>query len=217
MIQRLVHCLLIVDLYLPLMNNVLSLHYLPNVLWMSYFLTYDCTIDVHEHYIKQSYRNRCVILSANGPLALTIPVKKTAPKMPVHQLEADPTVSWQRQHWESIKAAYGSSPYFIHYAPYFEPLFIKEVTSLMTFEIDLLKLITKLLKVEVVHKLSEHFIETKDEMDLRKVISPKVKPAAEFSPYLQVFNEKFGFVPNLSIIDLLFNYGPRAKEYLLQL
>lgn len=215
--ERLLFCLLIVDLYLLLMSNILSLHYLPNVLWMSYFLTNDCTIDVHEHYIKQSYRNRCVILSANGPLALTIPVKKTAHKMPVHQIEADATVSWQRQHWESIKTAYGSSPYFIHYAPYFEPLFNQRVTSLMDFEIDLLKLVIKLLKVEVVPKLSEHFIEITAEMDLRKAISPKVKPAVEFSPYLQVFNEKFGFVPNLSIIDLLFNYGTRAKDYLLHL
>lgn len=196
------------------MEKVLSLHYLPNILWMSHFLAGDCIIDVHEHYIKQSYRNRCLILSANGPLALTIPVAKTGAKIAMRDLQADQTVPWQRQHWESIKAAYGSSPFFIHYAPHFETWYKQPVTSIMDFEIGLLHLVIKLLKVEAEPLLSEVFLTPSSANDYRNKISPKVSPAITFKPYLQVFASKFQFVPNLSILDVLFNHGPRSLAYL---
>ncbi len=203
--------------YLCGMDKVLSLHYLPNVLWMSHFLAGNCIIDVHEHYIKQSYRNRCLILSANGPLALTIPVTKTGNKIIMRELQADQTVAWQRQHWESIKAAYGSSPYFIHYAPYFEPWYQQPVTSIMEFEIGLLNLVIKLLKIEMEPRLSETYIEAIQENDYRDKISPKFSSTYVFKPYLQVFSGKFPFVPNLSVLDLLFNHGPRSLAYMVSL
>lgn len=196
--------------------EILSLHYLPCVLWMRHFLNGNTTIDVHEHFIKQTYRNRAVVLGANGPLALTIPVKKNPGKMAVKDVMVDAEVDWQRQHWESIKAAYGSTPYFIHYADAFSNLYSKPVTHLMDFELDLLKLVLRLLKVKQEIRVSETYREClPGETDLRSLISPKQAIADNFSPYLQVFAEKFPFQPNLSVIDVLFNLGPRAVEKIL--
>lgn len=192
--------------------KILSLHYLPCVLWMRNFLGGDCVLDVHEHFIKQTYRNRAVILSANGPLSLTIPVKKVSNKMMMKELAADPEVHWQKQHWESIKAAYGSSPFFIHYADGFEALYQKEVVSIMQFELDLLKLLLKYMKVEAKIIESNAYMEPGSGDDLRGYISPKNILTDPFNPYLQVFAGKFPFQPNLSMIDVLFNLGPRGWE-----
>lgn len=173
-------------------------------------------IDVHEHFVKQTYRNRAVILSANGPMALTIPVLKTAHKMPVNSLITDNTVHWQRQHWESLKSAYGSAPYFIHYADAFEKIYTSPVTNLAAFEIELLQLCIKLLKVDLTLSFSESYVVCGDNnVDLRHQINPKIKPEATFKSYLQVFTEKFPFEANLSVVDVLFNHGPRSIDYIL--
>lgn len=136
--------------------------------------------------------------------------------MPVNTLVTDNTVYWQRQHWESLKSAYGSAPYFIHYANAFKKLYQSHVTSLAAFEIDLLKLCIKLMKVDVTLNFSESYVVCGDEdLDLRNQITPKIKPEATFKPYLQVFTEKFPFEANLSVVDVLFNHGPRSIDYIL--
>jgi hypothetical protein len=197
------------------MRAVLSMHYLPNVLWMRHLLKGNAIIDVHEHFVKQTYRNRTTILSANGPLALTIPVQKTAHKMPIHELKPDNIIHWQRQHWQSLKSAYGSAPYFIHYADALENLYSTKTNSLLQFEVDLLKLCLKYLKVDVQVNLSDNYIDClSDDIDLRNHITPKINSNEFFKPYLQIFAEKFAFEPNLSIIDLLFNKGPKSIDYI---
>jgi hypothetical protein len=202
--------------YIRCMRTVLSLNYLPNILWMRYFLTDNAIIDTHEHFVKQTYRNRAMILSANGPLALTIPVQKTAHKIPVHELKPEHTINWQRQHLESIKSAYGSAPYFIHYIDAFEKLYQTKTASILQFEFDLLELCIRFLKVDKQIWLSNGYIHCgENDIDLRQYITPKVKPLEQFNPYLQVFSEKFPFEPNLSIVDVLFNNGPRSIDYIL--
>lgn len=197
------------------MEDVLSMNYLPCMAWMRVFLAQNCVIDVHENFVKQTYRNRCLILSSNGVMPLTIPIKKTTHKTTVINLEPDNTVNWQKQHWESLKTAYGSSPYFIHYAPYFEPIYSQPTTSVVEFEIALLKLIIKLLKQPLVINLSEVYITPNTLTDYRNSITPKQQSVAYFKPYHQVFSSKFGFIPNLSIIDALFNIGPHCTEHIL--
>lgn len=191
--------------------------YLPNIWWMQEFLNGDTVMDIHEHFIKQSYRNRCELLSANGKITLTIPVKNNHYKTPMHLLKPDKTVNWQRQHWQTIVASYGSAPYFIHYAPYFEPLFSKPVEYVYAFEISLIELMVKLLKTNKTITLSNQYIEnhTGQITDFRNIITPKTKPQIEIKPYPQVFAHKFGFVPNLSVLDLLFNCGPSGLGYLM--
>ncbi len=171
---------------------------------------------MHEHFVKQTYRNRAIILSANGPMTLTIPILKTAHKMPINTLVTDNTIHWQRQHWESLKSAYGSAPYFIHYADAFEKIYTSPVMNLSVFEIELLQLCIKLLKVDTELTFSPSYVvcNNNDDVDLRPLITPKIKPDTTFKPYLQVFTEKFPFEANLSVVDLLFNQGPRSIDYI---
>jgi hypothetical protein len=198
------------------MSHILSLHYLPNIYWMRQLLQGNCIIDVHEYFVKQTYRNRTLILAANGVMPLTIPVKKTSPKIKMMDLEPDNSMAWQRQHLESLKSAYGSASYFIHYIDAFEQLYKTPCSRVFEFELNMLELVIKLLKVEVDINLSTSYVEAaENDFDLRGIISPKIKLNEPFKPYLQVFVEKFSFSENLSVLDVLFNHGPRAINYIL--
>lgn len=191
----------------------LSSHYLPCIQWFRIFCGQEeSVIDIHEHFVKQTYRSRTVILSANGKLALTIPVKKEAHHMPMVEVKIDNEVRWQHQHWQAIMSAYNSAPYFLYYQDYFKPLFEKEFTYLVEWNSALLDVCIKLMKLEQKPVYSEQYIEVTG-IDYRKQISPKIQPETTGKPYLQVFSEKFPFEPNLSIIDVLFNHGPRWKEF----
>jgi hypothetical protein len=183
---------------------------------MRQLLQGNCIIDVHEYFVKQTYRNRTLILAANGVMPLTIPVKKTSPKIKMMDLEPDNSMAWQRQHLESLKSAYGSASYFIHYIDAFEQLYKTPCSRVFEFELNMLELVIKLLKVEVDINLSTSYVEAaENDFDLRGIISPKIKLNEPFKPYLQVFVEKFSFSENLSVLDVLFNHGPRAINYIL--
>lgn len=198
------------------MSNILSLHYLPNIYWMRKLLNGNCVIDGHEYYVKQTYRNRTLILAANGVMPLTIPIKKTASKIKMMDLKPDNSVAWQRQHLESIKSAYGSAPYFIHYIDAFEHLYKMPCNNVFEFELNMLNLVIKLLKTQVDISLSTSYVEaTESDMDLRNSITPKTLINEPFKPYLQIFTEKFTFVENLSVLDALFNHGPLAINYII--
>ena len=181
--------------------RVLSLHYLPCIYWFQQLLNHVTILDLEEHYIKQTYRSRCVILSANGPLTLTIPVKKKQ-HLKVSEIEIENEFNWQKQHWEAICSAYNH---------YFEPLYFKKYKLLKDFNIDLIEVCLKLLKQPTTLVFSENYVEHA-EHDFRIFIHPKHKIVEPFKPYLQVFSEKFPFQENLSVIDLLFNLGPQSLD-----
>jgi hypothetical protein len=197
-------------------TKIFSLHYLPGIEWMHHFVnTPKAVIDVHEHYLKQSYRNRCYILSANGKMPLSIPVKKLQPKTVVNDIVIENEFRWQRQHWESIVSAYNSSPYFFYYRDYFEPLYHTRYETLVQWNTDLLNLILKLLKCDKTVVFSDTYVKPcETDIDLREIIHPKKITTVDFKPYLQVFTEKYGFVPHCSIIDALFNNGPQTLSIL---
>ncbi len=178
-------------------------------------------LDQHEHYIKQTYRNRCVILGSNGPLALVIPVENgRKPCTPVRDLRIAWYEKWQLNHWRAITSAYRNSPFFDFYADDIRPFYEMKRTFLFDFNMEYLLTLLELLTLEAEIRLTEHFETLPGSfVNCREAISPGVSPSGNppltrIVPYTQVFEAKFPFFPDLSILDLLFNTGPEAQEIL---
>lgn len=194
---------------------ILSSHYLPCIEWFSVLLqNEESVIDIHEYYLKQTYRNRTCILSANGKLSLTIPVK--APNhTPMLEVKIENDFPWQHQHWQAMVSAYNSAPYFLYYQDYLKPLYEKRFELLVDWNKAVLEVCLRLMKLNVSINYSEQYCTLKEsDTDTRLIISPKQTHNISSKPYLQVFTEKFPFEPNLSILDVLFNHGPRWKEFI---
>jgi hypothetical protein len=186
-----------------------STAYLPNVQYFSKLLYGETIVEQHENYLKQTYRNRCEILTANGIMALTIPVKHSGTKIKIRDIQIDYTENWQRLHWRTIDTAYRSSPFFVYYADDFMPFYSNEEKFLFDLNCKMLDKLLELIGLKTKIHLSDSYRHDYD-MDYRNSITPKNKPDdPEFAPasYYQVFGEKFGFQPNLSIFDLLCNEG----------
>ena len=169
-------------------------------------------LEQHEYYQKQSYRNRCRIATANGIMDLSIPVDSTG-KTPIRDLRISDHNNWQTHHWRSIETAYNSSPFFEYYADDFRPFFEKKWLFLWDFNLALFNKTLELLDIETKIELTEQYKpETSDNfLDLRAAIHPKKEISLLLKPYYQVFETKFGFMPNMSIIDLLFNMANEAQ------
>lgn len=179
-------------------------------------------IEQHENFIKQTYRNRTVILGANGPVSLIVPVEKgREQKIKIKDLRIAYDEEWQRNHWRTIFSAYNSSPFFEYYADDLEPFFRKKHIFLFDLNQQIAETILEILEIPTEFNLTEDFEKIPENcLNFREQISPKTHRTASdphFSPrpYTQVFHEKFGFVPDLSILDLLFNEGPSAHSLLL--
>lgn len=200
---------------------IVNTAYLAPVQFYSKFLLYnEITIEQFDSYHKQTYRNRCRILGPNGPLNLTIPVvKESGKKLKTKDIRIDYATNWQKNHWKSISSAYNSSPFFEFYAEDFAPFYEKEFTFLIDFNHQLHQQIVENIGIDSQLSYSSSFEKTFDGTDLRDKVSPKINDKIAdplFSPirYTQTFDEKFDFVPNLSIIDLLFNKGPETESIL---
>lgn len=174
-------------------------------------------IERHCNYVKQTYRNRCVIASANGLQTLSIPIiKPDSLKCPTKDIRIAEHGNWRHLHWNAIVSAYNSTPFFEYYEADFRPFYEKPQNFLFDFNETLRELICSLLDISPKVSYSDTYItETaQDTLDLREAIHPKKETAvARFQPYYQVFANKFGFQANLSMIDLLFNMGPEWVYY----
>jgi len=168
-------------------------------------------LEQHESYVKQSYRNRCTIATANGLMNLTIPVEKSEKgKVSIRDVKIADFKNWQQQHWRSIESAYNSSPFFEFYADELMPFYDKKWDYLWDFNTELQHKILELIDLEVEINLTENYQHdfAGGINDLRSEISPKNNQSTQgLKTYYQVFEHKLGFFPNLSIIDLLFNMG----------
>ncbi len=188
------------------------------------FLKYkQVIIEQHEHFIKQTYRNRYDVLGANGPLSLVIPVVKgRGRKVKIKNLQISYDTNWQRNHWRSIFSAYNSSPFFEYYQDDLCPFFEKRWKYLFDFNQATLETLCELLELDIHPQLTPDFeVVPGETLNLREGITPKKHKALsdnDFHPqsYTQVFSDRFGFTPNLSILDLLFNEGPNSLSILKQ-
>jgi len=196
-----------------------STAYFPSISYMARFLSEDePVIEVCETYHKQTYRNRCRVMTANGVESLSVPVVKVNGNHTITKdIALSPIEPWQHIHSRCLESAYKASPYFDHYYDYLRPIFEGHFERLVDLNDAALRAVLKMLKAkkEIVHT-TDYVHEA--ENDLREAFSPK-KPfdANLFPTYYQVFSEKFPFAPDLSILDLVFNEGPEAVEYLRKL
>lgn len=180
-------------------------------------------VEACENYLKQTWRNRCVIGTANGPMTLSLPVEGILGKSTIRDVRLSDHGNWQHLHWNSIESAYNSSPFFEYYADDLKPFFEKKHNFLFDFNEEIREKMCELLEIRTSSQLTTTYLpeaETLDGLvDFRNNIHPKKKPEIvdplfKPEPYYQVFDRKFGFQPNLSIMDLLFNMGPEAILYL---
>lgn len=205
---------------------ILSSAYFAPVQWYQKLNRYEnIVIEQHDNFIKQTYRNRCVIATTQGLQALTIPVERPSDarldKTQLKDICISDHGNWRHLHWKALLSAYGESPFFEYYADDIHPFFEKKYKFLLDFNMEINAKMMELLDIEKSSlSLSNEYSSYEgdsDTVDFREVIRPK-HPGEdkEWQPkkYYQVYQQKFGFQPNLSILDLLFNEGNEAVCYL---
>ena len=239
------------------MKALLSSTYFGPIQWYQKLNRYDeCLIERHESFIKQTYRNRMLIPTTNGPLALTIPTNHNT-SLAMKDIRISDHANWRHVHWNALLSAYGESPFFEYYQDDIRPFYEKKYEFLFDFNMEITEKMIELLdirpKISITNEYiqneelkvksieseelkvkSEEFnglanhkvqssnlkVQSKDVqsiVDFREAIRPKKPlPDAEFESkrYYQVYEQKFGFQPNMSILDLLFNEGNEAIFYL---
>jgi hypothetical protein len=197
---------------------IFPLFYLPPVEYISRLAACnrEIRIDACEHFPKQTYRNRAGIGGPNGRLDLVVPVIRGSK---VHTRIKDVRISnefrWQRQHWMSLQTAYRRSSWFEFYEDQFAPFYEKPFGFLFDYNEALLKMLLPLLKLNVTYAYTEEYARPGDVAeDYRESIHPKRESAPAVKPYFQLFGDRNGFIPNLSVVDLLFSQGPNSHQFL---
>lgn len=186
--------------------------------WYQQLYRSECVyIDRNERWQKQTIRNRCYIATANGVQALSVPIVHKAPSLYREgrggSLTSDIRISdhgkWRREHWNALQSAYGESPFFDYYADDIRPFFTEKWEFLFDFNLAIIHKMCELLDIEAPSNLPP-----KGEASITQHPSPLNHQPSTFTPYYQVYQQKHGFLPNLSILDLLFNMGNEAILYL---
>ena len=199
-----------------------SLYLAPIQYYSKIFRAERAVIEADDNYQKQSYRNRCIIAAANGPLALSVPIEKPKElKCKMKDIKIADHGNWQHFHWNAIISAYNSSPFFEYYRDDFALFYEQKTTFLFDLNEQLRILVCNLLDIETPTTYTSSFVENElpNTIDLREAIHPKrdwqqLDNQYAVKPYYQVFAEKRPFIENLSIIDLLFNMGNESRLYL---
>ena len=203
------------------MFPLLSSAYLAPIQWYAkLFHSNGCWMEQHDHFIKQTYRNRCVIATTNGLQALTVPIERfEGAHCAMLNIRISDHGSWRHLHWNALQSAYGESPFFEFYADDIRPFFERRWEFLVDFNMEITQKMCELLDIQPHIMLTDAYVSAEEGgvTDYRDAIRPKNPlPDDSFQPrrYYQVYEQKHGFQPNLSILDLLFNEGPEAVLYL---
>ena len=213
------------------MQTLLSTTYFGPIQWyQKLYRAEEVFIERCETFQKQTYRNRCLIATTNGIQALTVPVADPADKrnqnysLPIthYSLIRDIRISdhgnWRHLHWNALKSAYGESPFFDYYQDDIRPFFEQRWDYLFDFNEAIREKMCELLDIQPTVSMTDEYTPSEVlTMDFRSAIRPKhPEPDPDFTPkrYYQVYEQKYGFLPNLSILDLLFNMGPESILYL---
>ncbi len=202
---------------------LLELFYWPPASWLTLAKSAEVLwLEACEHYQKGSYRNRCYIAGPNGVQRLSVPLQKGKNRqMPIRDVRVAYDTPWQRAYWRTIQTAYGNAPFFEYYADEVAPFFEKHWTFLFDLNYEVVLFLWKALKVRAEIQLTERFTppSSKEEtlrsvLDARGQIAWRQPPIVSLRRYPQVFEERFGFQPDLSALDVLFCWGPYAcAEY----
>lgn len=173
------------------------------------------TFEVEDNFQKQTNRNRTYIYSPNGIQLLNIPIKHTKERhQKTKEVRLETAFDWQKQHFKSLEAAYRTSPFFEYFEDELTSIFNKKHTFLMDLNFETMEIISKCLRMKFdFNRTTEYFHEVSNYTDFRPLVNGK-KEIMLFENYTQVFGEKHGFINNLSILDLLFNEGKFALDYL---
>jgi hypothetical protein len=197
---------------------IFPLFYLPPIEFFTKLQSHQglLLLEKKEHFPKQTYRNRASICSTNGKLDLVVPVVKGSKNQTkAKDVRISYDFNWQRLHWLSIQASYRNSAFFEYYEDELAPFYHTKTDFLFDYNEGLLKVILKALKLKVRFDYTEDYESAySDIIDYRDSIHPKVVSDYKGKPYYQVFEDKNGFIPNLSIIDLLFSKGPQSLQFL---
>ncbi|MHB1278194.1 MAG: WbqC family protein [Bacteroidia bacterium] len=183
--------------------------------WAAVAANKQIVIDIHEHFEKQSYRNRVMILGPNGPQALVVPIQGRNKKHSMGELRISYEEPWQRVHLNSLQTAYRSAPYFDYLYPEIASILLQDHALLMELNMDLLRFFIKRLKLDTEIHPSHAYTLLPTEQEGRENFHPK-KENKDLPPYPQVFQEKYAFVSGLGLIDLLMNDLSGAVAYLKQ-
>ncbi|SFZ93318.1 WbqC-like protein family protein [Flaviramulus basaltis] len=199
------------------MNIIIHPTYFPNIAHFAAMINAkEIVFEMDDSFLKQTYRNRAYIYGANGKLALNIPVIHSQKnRQKYRDVKIFNEENWQDIHWKSLLSAYRTSPFFEYYEDELLPLFTQKADYILDFNLkcfevvcDCLQLDLNISKTETYQKIIE------DKTDFRYLVNAKKEMLQQFDNYTQVFSDKHGFTPNLSILDLLFNEGPNTLNYL---
>ncbi|MFV8370222.1 WbqC family protein [Flavobacterium sp. LB2R40] len=200
------------------MNILLHPTYFPSISHFAAMAQADSiTFEIEDNFQKQTNRNRAYIYSPNGIQLLNIPVKHSKEShQKTKNIRIETEFDWQKQHFKSLEAAYRSSPFFEFFEDDIRPIFEKKYTFLLDLNFEALTILSKCLRMKIDYKTTTeyfHEIEPTATSDFRNLVNGK-KDLSKFENYIQVFDDKHGFINNLSVLDVLFNEGKYALDYL---
>lgn len=197
--------------------TVLHPAYFPNVAFFSvYSKAKEVMFEIQDNYQKQTFRNRTYICTDRGKHMLSIPILHTKGengRQLYKKVKIDNSYPWQRQHWRTLETAYRTSPFFEFYEDEIQPLYENTFGNLIEFNLATIETICDCLQLEIAEKTTGSFV-TEHANDCRFLVNAKKKVPQGFPEYVQVFGDRHGFIPNLSVLDVLFNLGPSSLVYL---